>query len=271
MDTEVFSKEDILYAIKRSGYLFEQEVGNLLENSGFHVYPNEPFLDVEEGKSREMDISAYKRIFVHEEVEVSVRLIIECKNNSNPFVFLKRHKNSSDSRIPRNVIFLPSNAPAKIKNFIRYYSFNTTEGYDHTYKHMQFCKITRNGKKIEAQHTGVIDGIIYPQIKALYYYKEKVKNLGRKYITVIIPVVVINSGLYEIDTTIKELEINEVEYLTFQRSLDSNELKGKFHIDFVSYKSLEKYINVCVEENIHKLASDIIDELEREDETKSYK
>lgn len=265
MDKEVFSKEDILDAIKRSGYLFEQEVGNLLENIGFHIYPNEPFLDVEEGKSREMDISAYKRIFVHDEVEISVRLIIECKNNSNPFVFLKRNKNSSDSRIPRNVIFLPSNAPALIKNYIRNYSFNTAEGDDYTYKHMQFCKITRNGKKIEAQHSGVIDGIIYPQIKALNYYKEKTKNLGRKYITVIIPVVVINSGLYEIDTSKKELEIDNVEYVTFQRSLDSNELKGKFHIDFVSFESLGKYINICIEEKIRRLGLDIITELDSEE------
>lgn len=265
MNQEKFSKEDILEAVNRSGYLFEQEVGNLMEAFEYHVYSNEPFLDVDEGKSREIDISAYKRILVHEEFVISVRIIVECKNSSNPMVFLKRNKNSNDIRVPRSVIFPSINTLAIIKNYIRNYSFTTTESNDNTQKYMQFCKIIRNGKKIEAQHTGVIDNIIYPQIKALNYYKEKFKKIEGKYLSIIIPVVVINTDLYEIDTTKKELELNNVEFLTFQRSIDSNELKGKFHIDFVSFKSLRKYLKICIEDNIHRLGSDIIAELDSEE------
>ena len=58
MTNPVFPK-DWLDSIQKSGKFFEQEIATLVHESGFGwVIPNYAYLDVEEGKSREMDVYA---------------------------------------------------------------------------------------------------------------------------------------------------------------------------------------------------------------------
>lgn len=92
--------EEIISALKESGYLMEQEVASQLEALGFQVYTNTAYQDPEEGKSREIDVRAVKRIAYNEEKKIVVfaEMIVECKNNSNPFIFIERTKNSADQR-----------------------------------------------------------------------------------------------------------------------------------------------------------------------------
>lgn len=52
------SHDEILAALKKSGYLMEQEVATQLETLGFHVNTNWAFEDNDEKKSREIDVRA---------------------------------------------------------------------------------------------------------------------------------------------------------------------------------------------------------------------
>ena len=61
------SYTEIVDALKQSGYLMEQEVATQLEALDFHVSTNMAFEDIEEGKSREIDVSAIKRVAHNEE------------------------------------------------------------------------------------------------------------------------------------------------------------------------------------------------------------
>ena len=72
------SPEAIVAALKKSGYLMEQEVATQLENLGFNVWTNWAFEDSDEGKSREMDIRAIKRV-AHNEEKTSLSV---CRNSS---------------------------------------------------------------------------------------------------------------------------------------------------------------------------------------------
>ena len=65
----------------------------------FHVWTNWAFQDIDEGKSREIDVRAIKRVAHNEEKKLSafVEIIAECKNSTNPFVFIGRSKNQMDS------------------------------------------------------------------------------------------------------------------------------------------------------------------------------
>src|SRR4051812_4464350 len=94
------SREDIIAALKQSGYLMEQEVATKLESLGFHVQTNRAFQDSEEGKSREIDVSAVKRIAHNEDRKLSafIEIIAECKNGDNPIVLIERPKNKADDR-----------------------------------------------------------------------------------------------------------------------------------------------------------------------------
>lgn len=94
------SEEEIMAAIEASGYLMEQEVATQLERRGLHVRTNVAFEDSEEGKSREIDVTAITRVAVDETEKVGalVELLVECKNTANPFVFIARPKNEADRR-----------------------------------------------------------------------------------------------------------------------------------------------------------------------------
>src|SRR5438094_198293 len=80
----------------------EQHVATQLEGFKFHVKTNIAFEDRDEGKSREIDVSAIKRVAVNESAKVSafVELVVECKKSSNPLVFITRSKNEGDANAP---------------------------------------------------------------------------------------------------------------------------------------------------------------------------
>ena len=75
------SSEDIVDALKQSGYLMEQEVATQLEALNFHVWTNWAFEDSDEGKSREIDVRAIKMVAQNKEKKLSayLEIIAECK------------------------------------------------------------------------------------------------------------------------------------------------------------------------------------------------
>ena len=79
------SPEKIIDALRQSGYLMEQEVATQLEALEFHASTNLAFEDIEEGKSREIDVRAIKGVAHNEEKKLSafVEILAECKNSRN--------------------------------------------------------------------------------------------------------------------------------------------------------------------------------------------
>ena len=166
------TKEQIIDAIEASGYLMEQRVGTRLESLGFHVSTNVAFEDPDEGKSRELNIRAIKRVAKNDDkkLAVIVELLVECKNSSNPFVFVTRAKNASDAhRSPRHFRFPRRYESRKQigggKSLYRspdpffHLGFDKVH-YEHRLqsKAVQFCRIDRKGKEWTANHGGLYNG-----------------------------------------------------------------------------------------------------------------
>jgi hypothetical protein len=97
------SEDEIMAPINASRYLMEQEVATLLEHRGLHVRTNVAFEDPEEGKSREIDVIAIQRVAIDEDAKLAayVELLVECKNNTNPFVFIARPNCRTRCRLDR--------------------------------------------------------------------------------------------------------------------------------------------------------------------------
>ena len=68
------SPADVITALKQSGYLMEQQVATQLEALDLHVWTNWAFEDIDEGKSRELDIRAIKQLARNEEKKISAYL-----------------------------------------------------------------------------------------------------------------------------------------------------------------------------------------------------
>src|SRR5690606_15550170 len=99
----------ILGALEQSGYLFEQQVADRLEELGFHVDTAWAFRDPEQEKSRELDVRAIQRVFhdEHDRHSLFIELLVECKAYESPLVFLQRPKNvrEMDQSAPREYLF----------------------------------------------------------------------------------------------------------------------------------------------------------------------
>ncbi len=110
------SPNEILSALKDSGFLLEQEVASSLESQGYRVWTNHPYIDQDESKEREVDVVALKTIPTPVGVSTSkvcINLVCSCKNNSYPLVLLSRKKNEADKKRTPEEYFFPISVRSK--------------------------------------------------------------------------------------------------------------------------------------------------------------
>lgn len=249
--------EQITNAIRDSGYLMEQEVATELENLDFNVKTNSAFEDENEGKSREIDIFATKEFYRNKEnkILINVGLICECKNNSNPFVFIGRNKNKADQLFkPKEFVFpfpkyhIPVEGENNMVRVVPAFNHLGIEKYHHfflnTQKAVQFCKIVRKGKNWKALHDGIYDGIFLPLVKALEYQKKDLKKYTNywNYIFLYYPMVILHSDLFYIDSNDNLATPVPVNHVTFEREIKSKTLDGRYLIEFVNQRGLSDFI-----------------------------
>jgi hypothetical protein len=269
--------DEIMAAIRDSGYLMEQEVATELERRGLHVKTNVAFEDPDEGKSREIDVTAIKRVAHHNEEKLAafIELIVECKNSSNPFVFIARPKNETDRRArPQEFLFpydytmekdlgggrsLVKQCPAfNHLGFDDIYSLHRT-----AWKAVQFCRIDRKGSGWHANHGGLYDAIFYPMAKAIVARKKEVPRSTRpdewRHFWFFFPLVVTSGDLFLIDSTAEIPRPQPLDHVTFQRELKSGKLSGSFMLTFVRQRALQAFL-ASVVDPIAALAIELLTE-----------
>lgn len=258
-----FTPEQIKDILKSSGYLFEQRVASVIEKLGYATYTNKAYLDDDEGKSREIDVVAMKTIVRKEPNNfVSCYLNCECKNSTTPFVFITRNKGSIDKYyIPDGLFFFPKEyreklgdgrvlitAPFKKLDLYREH-FATRE----MFKAVQITKIIRNQKKIEAQHSGVIESLIYPLIKSQKAWVKEYVGERTNSAKFFFNLVIVNSSLYTIDSELEESMPKKVKYVPFVRDVHTNTMRGNHLITFVNFDFLEEFIDSEIERFCEKV------------------
>jgi hypothetical protein len=262
-------------AIKESGYLMEQEVATLLEKRGLHVRTSVAFEDPDEAKSREIDVTAVKRVAHDEQAQLAafIELIVECKNSSNPMVFIARPKNESDLHAsPQEFVFpfryemkkdlgggrgLSREVPA-----FRHLGFDKVYvEHQNAWKAVQFCRIDRKGGGWHANHGGLYDAIFYPMAKAIVARMKEVPRATRRdewhYFWFFFPLVVTSGELFLINSAAETPTPSPVDHVTFKRELKSGKLSGSFMLTFVRQQALDAFVKTVVEP-IGALAADLI-------------
>ena len=239
----------------------EQEVATQLEALGFHVSTNQAFKDVEEGKSREIDITAIKRVAHNEKERLSafVEIIAECKNNKNPFVFIGRPKNRADEEYaPQEFVFPILEYMARERRGDSWVQFSRKPffhlGFDKVHydftnqtKAVQFCRIDRKGNRWEANHGGLYDSIFYPMAKAVTARKQTIPHPRHaddwRFFWLFVPIVVTSGDIFYIDSMERDPGPEPRSHVTFKREVRSEKLNGIFAVDFVRQDKVEKFIS----------------------------
>lgn len=88
------TKNEMLDALNRSGYLLESEISRTLAKAGFFIESNQVIEDPITGKSREIDLLAEYYKYKKEQTDLKtcskVKFVFEIKNNIFPIVLLTR-------------------------------------------------------------------------------------------------------------------------------------------------------------------------------------
>lgn len=177
-------------AIDATGFLMEQRIATQLESFGFHVWTGYPFEDPEEAKSRELDVRAYFQARRDEEkkINISVEVLCECKNNENPFVFVRRRKGAYENEhfnpkqylLPFDEYEVRSGNLIRVLPAFRRFEFHKSHYFCRDeFKAVQFCKIVRKGKGWEANQGGIYDAMFYPLAKAVVATRKSDERLRK--------------------------------------------------------------------------------------------
>lgn len=259
------TQDQMIQALSESGYLFEHDVAVLLANLDFHVDTNWAYLDVDSEKSREVDVRAVRRVLHNEEHRLSmyVELLVECKDSGSPFVFLETRKNDRELNLPntQNYSFphdyymervdgntvrqVPAFPYLKLKG--SHYYFGAEK------KATQFAKIvpkSKGNKSWVANHDGVYDQLILPQVKLLEQRKSKVRKANQgnwNYVSLFFPIVTLRDSLFVYDLSGPERVLDQRGRVSFVRHLDSEILDGFYLIDFVTYEYMTAYVTEEIE------------------------
>lgn len=245
--------------LKKSGYLFEQKAASIIESLDFHTTTNKSYKDSDEGKSREIDISAFKEVFHIEKFNTRgvCYLTCECKNSNNPFVFFTRRKNKIDEWYSPKEVKLVYDSYLKKKDQLASVQLNgfTYMGLDKHFfycqtdiKAVQFCKIVRSKDKFEAQNSGIVEPLLYPLIKAYRDFEPLTPNSSdsKKYCKIFFNLVIVNSDLYTIDTENEDALPEKKDYVPFLWDIRSENIEGSFLVTFVTFNNLEEFINTKI-------------------------
>lgn len=244
---------------------------------GLHVQTNVAFEDIDEGKSREIDVTAIKRSAFNEEAKLIsiMELLVECKNSSNPFVFIARPRNESDRhRYPQEFVFpfdykMTKPLGGGRSNYRELPAFDHL-GFDQVFdahvrhwKAVQFCRIDRNGKGLHANHGGLYDAIFYPMAKALDARRKEMPKARQpddwRYLWLFFPLVITSGDLFLIDSSAETPCPEPVDHVSFQRELKSGKLSGTFMVTFVRQSALESFMSAVVDPLV-ELSVDLIEQ-----------
>ena len=253
------TEQQIVSALEESGYLFEQDIATLLANLDFHVETNYAFEDHELEKSREIDVRAIKRVAVNEahKIQFFIELLVECKDFNSPLVFLERRKNALDASPPEPKEFIfPFRVMEKRIDASSYREVPAFEHLglkEHHYylrepnKATQFSKIVRKGSEWTANHEGIYDSLVLPLAKLLEIRRADVlrharSTTGSRSVWLFFPMVVVRDYLFGYNLSGPERHLSARSRVTFVRHLDSDKLKGRYMIDFVTYDGLTDFL-----------------------------
>lgn len=259
--------EQVLAALDQSGHLLEQQVATELADLGYSVQTNRAFTDVDEGKSRELDVYAFKSLMVEEarRLRVAMYLLVECKNTAAPFAFLTRPV-PRRLRPPEEVLITLHSQEEHYQEGGTTYVRRTPTfdalglapkywGTADSVKAVHISRLDRKGGQWNASNTGVFDSLTWPLAKAVRAFKAPFRNPNRgfnagtdwSYVLFFLPIVVIASKIYVADGTAPAPTVNEVPHVRFQREFKAKGFEGEFAIDFVRRDSLVTFVSNTID------------------------
>lgn len=247
------SHEQILDAVRRSGYLLEYRIEQLLGRRGYLAEANEAYPDPLTGKSRELDIAAIRVEPVTKDYRDTLwpRLLVECVNNPQPIAFFVKKPEMPEVHV-YDLKF--SGLPVKIKEGKRWKKlsdFLNMERYHHHCRGKiatQYCSFTpkKTTSPVEwlAQHENThfdsFNKLCFALNHEMDEHYSHAELRGREPVNVQMyyPILVVSGEIINILPTRKELKLYGVSHSHYVQSYIKGGKVQHYHIDVVTEKYL---------------------------------
>jgi uncharacterized metal-binding protein len=202
------SQKDLLEAIKRSGYLFESEISNMLAKVGFFIESNQVIEDPITRKSREIDLTAeyyneYDKEIAEYKASAKIKFVFEIKNNIYHLVLMTKFEFSPNIEIWESLKEIQT-APKGI-------DWNSSEGFyeklleNNVLLYTQYCSFSHKKGQKNKELVALHPEHVYAGLSKITQYCEEEKDLWddrkideyyRKFLY--LPVLLIKDDLYEL-------------------------------------------------------------------------
>ncbi|WOH18277.1 hypothetical protein IRJ34_18265 [Paenarthrobacter sp. GOM3] len=263
------SPEQVLSALKVTGFLLEQEMFRVVENHGFYADISRAYDDPEEGKSREIDVFGWKPFFIHERRNCvfGIRLIIECKNPKSPYVVIGHTPNDNElggmrggysfwaSHIEVGRTPHPNGSAMQSvhhSSLMELLGLNNIAGNptDEHFVGNQLIAMERKGSDWFAGNSHIFDGIVMPMVKAMSHYQQ-VNRGGRtgplqggeqSHNSLTMPILVTSNEIFEVNTDLDEIVAVSVPWTNVTRQIKTKNLQTTVKIQVVQAKHMSEFL-----------------------------
>jgi len=207
-DQSKLPEDDLIEAIKRSGYLLESEIANALARADFFVESNQVIEDPVTGKSRELDLIAeyFDRTDnqrIEHRVCAKIKFVFEIKNNIYPLVLITKFELSPNINIwesTKEVETIPKGI-ATSSTYVFYEKLLANNDPIYT----QYCSFDTKKRKIKEIIATHPEQVYTGLLKITQYCEDAVESWEQfendKYYRnfIYLPVLLIKDDLYELE------------------------------------------------------------------------
>lgn len=236
---QTITEDQIKTALLNSGYLLENRLITLISENDYYVFPNDVYKDKFTSKSREIDIYASSKRIVKgidysndvRLVHINTSLIIECQNNTQPIVFLKKKQKNTFTCFDKYKYFLTKFNNDQVDSGIEFEyleSFIGKSNFHYNDKNLstQYCsfsqKKTVNKNEWMASHP---DGLYDTFTKLFHFTNDKLQSIadfrgkiqfGEFYYGILYPILVVQGALYDSEEKDGDITLTRLGHKLFE-------------------------------------------------------
>lgn len=262
------SPDELLEAVRQAGWLLEQDAWSELTAFGFVSQPSFAFPDPDEpSTSREIDVMGLRNLIEDDRarVRVQMRVLMECKQSSMPYVLIGRPTASYrddpgrpefSPSFPRVMVSQDDAAAGAKKKYVSAAEYLRLRDLPYSpwaddFVANQMTRLERRSNKWMASNEGIFSSLVHPLAKANEYFRKQrssrpivLRSGQRSWSTVEFRqlVVVTSAPVFKLDAGSSSPRPEQVDWSTVTRQLSSDNVTGTFHIDVVHAPSLATYL-----------------------------
>jgi hypothetical protein len=249
--------QDIVSALERTGFMLEQRAALKLEAAGFTVTINDAFPDPNEMKSREIDVVGN---IMHEAwgdfIGVEGKVLVECKNYSNPVVMIGRRKSTRELPSvdtcftdfdPLDLMVSESEHMSLLE--LLDLACGAKDGQTEIFTGNQLVHMNRKKGGWSAENSAIHDSVQYPLLKVREHELELIRRDDAvppwKYPSIFyfFPVLLVSGTVYTVAVSeTEEPHISEAKWSMLRRPFYLNRAWTTLSTDVVSFEYFPEYI-----------------------------